>query len=602
MRRFKILTLIVIGFGLFSSCEDEFLSESNPNTITTDSFWQSEEDFQKGLITVYGALQYSNVTGANTSQFENIRSDVGRSFDFYGFAYSFSQLDWNISTAYVRDRWEELYVGVFRANQVINKLADYEADADFTEAEKTQVLAQARFLRGLYYFWIVNSYGQAVLRTEVPADDADLHIGLSSRAEVIESVVIPDLEFAMANLPTGWTDTETGRATWGAATSLLGKVYLYDEEWELAADHFKQVIDSDIYSLTSDIGENFTTWGEFNSESIFEVSYNAIVNEGVSAHSKEDVGNTQGAEATYKAKNAAPQLRGGWRVVVPTHIVNELYENDEVDPDNGINDVNRYSRRAYWSIAFLRQDDGPLGHYYQQSGDLREIADWFNGGAESCYWKKGTSWYNASNEGQLQRSGINERIIRLADVYLMYAEAILNAQGDGAIDEAITYIDLVRARAGVRTLDYYRGRFNGQIPQLHKRGIIGKHPFVALNASNLLNHLKYVERVLELSFEGVAIRWNDLVRWGIVREAFQNQNEHKYTEDVLNPETGLMEPLANNVLEFCGEICVEPEPFFLGRAIARYQSADVQLEVYAPETHDYFPIPVNETNSNSSID
>ncbi|MEM8894560.1 MAG: RagB/SusD family nutrient uptake outer membrane protein, partial [Bacteroidota bacterium] len=357
-------------------------------------------------------------------------------------------------------------------------------------------------------------------------------------------------------------------------------------------------------------GDNFTSLNEFNEESIFEISYNDNVREGQSSGGAQDdistqSGNLLSAEVSNKGKQAAPQLRGGFRVCVPNHWVNELYEDDVPDPANPINSDNVYSMRAYWSIAFLRQDDGPLnGAYYNQTGDLRTIADWFNGGAESAYWKKGTNWYRASAEGQLGRSGINERLIRLADVYLMYAEAILNRDGEGALEEALTYVDFVRERAGVITLNDYRNANSGRIPQLHRRANPENsdgHPFITLSASSLMTHIQFVERVLELSFEGMAIRWNDLVRWGIMREAFQNQDDHVYTIDVLNPDTNEMEPLDNGILEFCGTVCVEPEPFFLGRAILRYQSAEVQLARYNPDVHDYFPIPFTELNNNQGL-
>ncbi|MFY0607608.1 MAG: RagB/SusD family nutrient uptake outer membrane protein [Cyclobacteriaceae bacterium] len=603
--KYSKLVLLTICALFLNACEESFLGLENPNAITEDSFWNTEEDFQRGLVATYSALQYPAVGGANMSQYENVKSDVGRSFDFYNFAYIYHQLDWTPGW-YVQWRWEQLYAGVFRANQVIENLEGFSATDDFTEEEKTVVMAQAKFLRAMFYFWIVNSFNQGIIHETVPKVAEDFNKELSSREDILNTIILPDLMFARENLPQSWNDDELGRATWGAATAALGKVNLYEEEWETSATYFKEIIDSGLYSLTADIGENFTSLNEFNEESIFEIAYNDNVREGIGSGAHDDIGTSLGAEVHNKGKQAAPQLRGGFRVCVPTHWVNELFEDDVPDPNNPINTDNQYSLRAYWSIAFLRQDDGPLGgQYYQQTGDLRLIADWFNGGAESAYWKKGTNWYNSSAEGQLSRSGINERIIRLADVYLMYAEAILMRDGDGALEEALTYVDMVRTRAGVITLNEYRNNNSGRIPQLHKRANPANsegHPFISLSASSLMTHIQFVERVLELSFEGMAIRWNDLVRWGLVREAFQNQDEHVYTIDILNEDTGQLEPVDNGILEFCGTTCVEPEIFFLGRAISRYQSAQVQLERYDSDVHDYFPIPFNEINFNQGVD
>ena len=107
-----------------------------------------------------------------------------------------------------------------------------------------------------------------------------------------------DLEFAMANLPEVWDGEDIGRATWGAATAMLGKVYLYDQNWAQAASMFKEVIDSGNYALTADIMDNFTDENEFNIESIFEVAYSAELNPGANGNIVDDSPTESGAEAT----------------------------------------------------------------------------------------------------------------------------------------------------------------------------------------------------------------------------------------------------------------------------------------------------------------
>ena len=64
-----------------------------------------------------------------------------------------------------------------------------------------------------------------------------------------------------------------GRATWGAATAMLGKLHINEHNYDVAKGYFKEIIDSNIYSLTADIGDNFDEEHEFNSESIFEVAF-----------------------------------------------------------------------------------------------------------------------------------------------------------------------------------------------------------------------------------------------------------------------------------------------------------------------------------------
>ncbi|MEM8894420.1 MAG: RagB/SusD family nutrient uptake outer membrane protein, partial [Bacteroidota bacterium] len=249
MKYLRILILTSITFFM-NACEKEFLSLENPNALTEASYWATEEDFQRGLIATYSALQYQSVGGANMSQYENVKSDVGRSFDFYNFAYIYHQLDWQPGW-YVQWRWEELYAGVFRANQVIENLETFEPNEDLTAEEKSSMLAQARFLRGMFYFWIVNSYNQGILHMTVPKVEEDFNKELSTREEILSTAVFPDLMFARENLPRSWDDQNLGRATWGAATAALGKVYLYEEDWTSAASYFKEIIDSGLYALVA---------------------------------------------------------------------------------------------------------------------------------------------------------------------------------------------------------------------------------------------------------------------------------------------------------------------------------------------------------------
>ena len=246
MKYLRLLLLTGCAF-LLNACEEDFLDLQDPNALPEESFWQTEEDFQQGLVTVYGALQGAAVGGANMSQYENIKSDVGRSFDFYGFAYIYHQLEWDAGW-YVQWRWQELYTGVFRANQVIENLEGFTPNEDFTQEEITSVMAQARFLRGMFYFWILNSYNQGILHLTAPKVKEDFSKPLTERDEILDTVVFPDLEFARENLPNTWDESNLGRATWGAATAALGKVHLYEENWDTAATFFKEIIDSNLYS------------------------------------------------------------------------------------------------------------------------------------------------------------------------------------------------------------------------------------------------------------------------------------------------------------------------------------------------------------------
>ncbi|MEM6698914.1 MAG: RagB/SusD family nutrient uptake outer membrane protein, partial [Bacteroidota bacterium] len=522
--------------------------------------------------TIYGATQFQSISGG-LLQHEMVLGDMGGTENWYR-PLAFRNLTYNDAQYYVTDKWDEAYVGIFRANQVIQFIQ--EADPTiFSGDNKAIIEGQARFLRAFFYFTIAHSYGGAVLHTQVVEKNEDFHKPFSSIEQVTNEVIIPDLEFARANLPQVWTGDDLGRITSGAATSLLGKVHLFGENWQEAANLFQEVIESGVYSLTDDIMDNFTHFNEFNSESIFEVGYSQELNPGTPAAAVDDSPWEAGAEASTLG-NALGQLNfNAFNTVLPSYYLHELYVNDEIDLDNPINDGNIHSKRMSATIC---PRNGETMYYGLAIG---ERGGW--GFGQSAYIKKHTNWYHLEAEPNLSRSGINFRHIRLADVYLMYAEAVLNVNGD--VETAIDYIDLVRSRAGVITLRKYLELNNNTFPQLHiSKQVHGEQPMVAPTVENVMTHLRRVERPLELSFEGH--RWKDLVRWDIVAEVFQElradevwREENKST--TLQVTSGGVAPL-----------------FIVGRIRPDFVLAS---QNYTPSQHNYFPIPTKEIQNNPLI-
>lgn len=572
----KFFLLVLSCLFMVSCNEESFLEEINPNAITSDTFWTSERQFNSALTSVYGALQFRSVSGGLMVH-EFILGDICGTESWYR-PSAFRNLTYNEATYHVTNKWNELYVGIFRANQVIDNISASES-ATFNPGVKEEIEAQAKFLRAFYYFQLAYTYGGAVIHTQVAETNEDLQKPFSSIQDVINSVIIPDLEFAMDNLPTTWDENNTGRATWGAATSLLGKVHLYEKNWSDAASLFKEVIDSNVYSLTENISDNFWHQNEFNSESIFETSYSFDINPASGGAAVDDNPFEIGAESTTLATEVGQLNYGAFNTVLPTYFLHELFVNDEVDPENPINDTNQESSRMNASIA-PRNGEGL--YYGLPFSDVRGF-----GFGQSAYVKKHSNWYHMSAEPANGRSGINFRHIRYADVLLMYAEAVLMENGD--FTTAIEYIDQVRSRAGVITLQKYIDSNGGTFPQLHiSKQVNSEQPMVQPNAETVLTHLQRVERPLELCFEGH--RWKDLVRWGIVADVFDELLEDEIwreanKEDVLMVNDGGVAPL-----------------FIVERIRPDFNLAAANYNPGPPPTgNDYFPIPTQERQSNPNL-
>ena len=552
----------------FVACdEDSFLTEVNPNAITTDTFWKSERQYNSALTTVYGALQFQSISGGELI-YEMVMGDIGGTESWYR-PNLFRNLTYNDGIYHVTDKWNELYVGIFRANQVIQNIQDADASL-FTGNSKAEIEAQAKFLRAFFYFQLAHTYGGGVIHDKVAETKEELSKPFSTIAEINAAIILPDLEFAMNNLPQSWESNDMGRATWGAATSLLGKVHLYNKEWPTAAGLFKQVIDSKVYSLTKDISDNFQHENEFNSESIFEVNYSFDLAPGVNGGAVDDTPWQTSAESSSIASEVGSIQYGGFNTLLASYNLQEMLVYDEVDPNNSINNGNIESTRMNATIAVRFME----GKYYGL--DFADVKGF--GFGQSAYVKKHSNWYHLPSEPANRRSGINFRHIRYADVLLMYAEAVLGASDDYAT--AIEYIDMVRARAGVITLQKYMDDNGGKFPQLHvSKQVHGAHPMVQANAQTVLTHLQRVERAVELCFEGH--RWKDLVRWGIVKEVFTELRADEVWR------------LENTDLSF------DTAPLYIPGRIR----PDFALSAtnYSAENHNYFPIPIQELQTNTNI-
>jgi hypothetical protein len=546
MKRNKLLILLIATLTVLCSCSYDQLNIENPNNLPLDNFWSSEEDIQKGLIATYAALQLDGLFGGASSTQHPVRSDTGRPNNWNANAIGLSKLAFNENSDIVKKRWRDCYIGIFRANQVLANLYTI----DLSEQTRTQIEAEARFLRGFFYYSLYRGYngGSVIIHTTPPQSSEDFYKSPSPANEVF-NLIKSDLEIAYTNLPQQYENSQDlGRATWGAATAMLGKLHINAHNYDLAKMKFKEILDSNLYSLTANIGDNFDAEHEMNSESIFEVAFSTELSQGTSGSAADG---PLGSEATSRARTLATVEGGGYRTIMPSYYMTMLFKKDTMDITNPINSnrtgVANYSIRASMSIAIANDDNTTL---YQNPSNL--------GGAynnnEASYLKKFQNW-TLLRESDQSISGINERVIRLADVMLLYAECLL--QTGGAYTEALDLINEIRYRAGVVLLEP-----------------------VDYDNSSTMEHIMWTERPLELMFEGHDTRWEDLTRWDKVQEQYDRLALKSY---VL---------ISKNLYEFDPAIHNEDNKLIeFESAATSYQSA----------IHNYFPIPSTEQNSNPGL-
>lgn len=546
MKQQKLHILLISALIIFYSCSDDRLDLENPNNLSADSFWSSESDLQQGLIATYAALQLDGLFGGAAASQLPVRSDTGRPNNWNANAIGLNKLAFNENSDIVKKRWRDCYIGIYRANQVLENL-------DLSTQNRTQIEAEAKFLRGFYYYSLYRGYnnGSVIIHTTVPESSEDFYKS-PSPAEDVYDLILSDFEFAYNNLPEQYDNNQDiGRATWGAAAAMLGKLHINEHNYTDAKDKFQEIIISNLYSLTANIGDNFDMENEMNSESIFEVAFSTELKSGTSNGAADG---PLGSEATSRARTLATTQGGGYRTIMPSYYITMLFKNDVMDINNPINS-NRignanYSIRASLSIAIADDDNTTL---YQRPSNQGGGYNNF----EASYLKKNQNW-TLFTESDQSISGINERAIRLADIKLLYAECLLML--DESYNRALEQVNAIRQRAGVVLLnsaDY--------------------------DPESLMEHIMWVERPLELMFEGHDTRWEDLTRWGKVQEQYDRLASKRY---VL---------IQKNLYEFDPNIHTN---FTEQTALKEFKDAS---EAYQPGTHNYFPIPSTEQNSNPNL-
>jgi tetratricopeptide (TPR) repeat protein len=466
------LTLALITTSCVS---DDALTQLDPNNDSVDKFWKTDQDALEGINASYSSLLTDGTYMRSTPLLLDLKGDDTRSNSPWGAMYNVGRFNSNVTDPAIYGwAYETYYQGIFRANQVLTNVPNI----DFSDAAlKNRILGQAYFLRGLYLFHAVNMFKNVPLPTEIA-----VYYPQKTQEEGWAQV-IADFKAAADLLPTTYAGIsgidagEKGRATKGAALGYLGKAYLFSKDFANAKTTFKQVIDLGVYSLVSNYRDNFTDANENNSESLFEVQFSreaggvALGWGGIPAS---DWGKTSARAITYGARDF------GFVDVQPTWILFNEYH-DELTTSGAIDprlDATMFYNKP-GGMQLYGQDFATK--YAESQSDLNDI-----------FCRKYENSDGAYADERDWRSGINERLLRYADILLMYAEC-LNETGD--TPGAYTYIQMVRDRVGLPNLSTAKPGLS----QAAMRDQIGH------------------ERFLEFPLEGH--RFDDIRRWGWLEDA-----------------------------------------------------------------------------------
>lgn len=464
MKNIQILSIgLIVGMGLVS-CGKDFLEVDPKATQIESNYYKNAAEAFSGLVAAYDPIGWDGVGEYGNFAVFNAASD-----DCYGGGGSSSDVpflnlmnDFAIdpATGPQQDFWDKNFRGISRANTILSKLGEGIPGLD--EELRRRYIAEAKFLRAYYYFDLVRLFENVPLFTEALLTDEIYNITQASPGEVYAQIERDLVDaVAEANLPGQVpTESEGGRVTKPAAHALLGKVYLYQEKWDEAAQQFAEVNENpgeptrfgnQLLPIFSDI---FRPDNKFNSESVFEISHTSIAASGW--------GNTSIVEGLIAVQMFGPRSYNG-----PTFysgwggcpVTPELYDVMRDDPrfNATISDVDSLVAAGEASYVPGYQN---TGYFIRKFAPLQEFRA-TGGGAPPLNYPQ------------------NYIEIRLADTYLMEAEALV--QGGGDLGRATALLNAVRSRVGL--------------------------PPTEATLENI-----YHERRLELATEGH--RYHDLLRTG----------------------------------------------------------------------------------------
>lgn len=504
MNTYKTLLVFAVAMLMMVfSCTEDQLEVEPVNEYLSDNFYSTEEQVYSALIAAYDPVGWSMAFGQWISpvMYGEIRSDNANAGgdpsdnDQPGWQ-EFDDLTETNTNLVLQPIYRKNYIGIFRANLVINK-------PDFTSSAVDRYQAEAKFLRAYYHFEAFRHFGPIPVITKILTPE-DTDVTRNTMTEVFEAIV-SDLQDAIEVLPATLSSSEVGRASQPVAQALLGKVYLYwadmdgddPAKFDLAAQYLSQVVQSGQYRLLDDYTDLFGYGIKNTAESVFEAQHTNLWPsdwswfEGIEGNGIVQLCGIRGLCDDH------PFYAPGWGFMLPTQDLYDEFLSDDTYRRDG----------AIISEAEIAQT---LADSSITSCSVPVDVSQANPADYTGYWQQKYANFSAYNGNNINggdpnlTKDANIYLIRYADVLLMLAEAL--HRGSGSDAEAQNYIDMIRERAagpGDNT-----GNFRTAQQVMDEEGW------------SLLDLIWY-ERRVELAGEGD--RWYDLVRSGRASNAFSSE-------------------------------------------------------------------------------
>lgn len=386
----KKIIFTIFSLSVLVSCSSDLLDVNPEAKKVSSQFYTNSAEIEQGIVSVYGALQYTGQYQLGMPALGELPSDNTYDEVPANDAFTYGELDFftiQPNNSLIASIWKDNYIGIQQANIILTRIGNI---PDMTDALKNTRIGEMKFLRALMYFNLIRVYGDVPLVLKETTNVNDYFGQPRTPVAEVYSAIETDLKDAINLLPT--TTTQKGRVTKAAALGILGKVLLTQKKYAESLTYLSQ-IEGLGYQLLTDVTKIFDVANENNAEIIFDVQFASGLN-----------GNSEGSTA-FQMFSPSGSVSGAKGHNLPTKEVYNLYS----------------------------------------AGDIRRSAYIGLTSSGIPFSKKLVKTSNTIADG-----GSNFVVLRLADVFLMIAECFAE-QSD--FINANLYVNKIKSRAGIATVN-----------------------------------------------------------------------------------------------------------------------------------------------------
>ena len=453
MKKIALYILLLTGALSLTGCADDFLDQTNSYQLSQDNFFTSDEAVNQEIYPLYNYVWYMFNDKFYYGMGDGRANNITAQYSNYIYPYTnFTETGVSVG---LTDAWRSFYVVVAQSNNAINNISNFSTDG-VSETAKRQGVAEARFMRGVAYWYIASLWGCAIIY-ENTGDLVNNYVVAANRQTDAMEFAIRDMEYAAVYLPASSTG---GRVNKYSAYAMLSRFYLsmaglttsgrYDgsniaternrgtrNEYYLdaAKKAAAKCINEGPYKLLDNYADLFAA-ATFNNndESIFQLQWQTGAGNGL-------------AQSMTRFLAWSTQVNQGNSWGGSTYCSDDLFkefkEYDNPTLGTTVDDAIRrhYSVASYGEVYPELSTDHAKPYIYGESESA---------GSQGANVKKYVVGTNAVNGISVNNnSGVNTYMMRLAEVYLNYVEAALGNSATTTDATALSYFNALRARAGV---------------------------------------------------------------------------------------------------------------------------------------------------------